>query len=85
MKCTCDSRDLFNFGCRCKKEERKEVIIQDFIDELAVRTGYTVNLPDMNHKLVTKARLEAAMKAQFLQFPSVVIENLAEALWKELK
>ena len=44
MKCTCDSRDLFNFGCRCKKKEELEV--KDMFAD-----GVFITLPKMGHPI----------------------------------
>ena len=88
MKCTCDSRDLFNFGCRCgstKLEKVTKLEVNEKLDIGSMHPIHLMSLPHLDNKLVTLFDLNAALRKAYPKSGEYMIEDLASLLWKNLQ
>ena len=91
MKCTCDSKDLFNYGCRCGCN-KVETLAKDYgfsdlkIGDIgSMHPGYLLSLSNLGVKMITKEDLRDALDAIMNIGPSNMLDDLANRLWNNLK
>ncbi len=82
MKCTCDSRDLFNFGCRCNPDK----LVVDKLDDIgSMHPSYLLSPRGLHRKVVSEADLLAAFKEAYPKDSDYVISGFVRHIWEKLK